>query len=438
MERKYSFSIRLKLVLFTVTLAIITYSTSFVFIFFLYDFLKAYISFSLEWFTIFTFILGIIWSGILAFLFARLITKPIESLEKVATIAADGNLSQTVEIPKTDDEIRGLAISFEAMLSNLNSIVKNIDENFDKTNQAVLQMKQASSTAYTHSQLISSSISEISRGAEDSSEAIQNTAESVEIASDLARKVQDRASESKQKSDAMLETLNTTKQVVNSLVGGINQIAHEQQTSLKSVDNLKQNAYQVESIITMVGEIAEQTNLLALNASIEAARAGEHGQGFAVVAEEIRKLADQSARAVQQISGLIGAIQDDVKQVVENINQNVVFANKEADNGQKTNHTFEEMSTSVTEVASEIESISQLVDKQLVSIQDTSRESQEVAAIAEETSAGAEEVNAAIQEQVSSIEEVDRLAQAIEEHANGLKKQIQQFTLEESEKRKDA
>jgi methyl-accepting chemotaxis protein len=96
------------------------------------------------------------------------------------------------------------------------------------------------------------------------------------------------------------------------------------------------------------------------------------------------------------------------------------------------------MSTSVTEVASEIESISQLVDKQLVSIQDTSRESQEVAAIAEETSAGAEEVNAAIQEQVSSIEEVDRLAQAIEEHANGLKKQIQQFTLEESEKRKDA
>ncbi|MCF3942742.1 methyl-accepting chemotaxis protein [Oceanobacillus alkalisoli] len=429
MERKYSFSIRKKLVLFTISLAIITYSTSFVFIFFLYDFFQDYIPFSLEWFTVITFILGITWSGILAFFFASLITKPIEKLEKAATIAAEGNLNQTVQIPKSNDEIRGLALSFNAMLTNLNSIVQNIDENFDKTNQAVVQMKESSTTAHTHSQMIGTSISEISKGAEDSSVAIQNTAESVEIASDLAIKVQDRASGSKGKSNQMLGTLNTTKRVVSSLISGIDRIAKEQQVSLTSVNNLKENAIQVETIISMVGEIAEQTNLLALNASIEAARAGEHGQGFAVVAEEIRKLADQSAGAVQQISGLIGSIQVDVKNVVENINQNVVFANNEAKNGEQTNETFEEMSSSVMEVATEIETISQLVDKQLQSIQDTSRESQEVAAIAEETSAGAEEVNAAIQEQVASIEDVDRLAAEIEEHANQLKKQIRQFQL---------
>src|SRR5699024_5201813 len=97
-----------------------------------------------------------------------------------------------------------------------------------------------------------------------------------------------KAEQSKMKSDEMTETLNTSKTVVNNLVQGIQALAREQEASLQGVQSLKDNAHQVESIITMVGEIAEQTNLLALNASIEAARAGEHGQGFAVVAEEIR------------------------------------------------------------------------------------------------------------------------------------------------------
>src|SRR5699024_73468 len=160
--------------------------------------------------------------------------------------------------------------------------------------------------------------------------------------------------------------------------------------------HLKENALEVESIITMVGEIAEQTNLLALNASIEAARAGEHGKGFAVVADEIRILADESANAVQQISTLIGSIQNDVTNVVKKISEHVVHAQEKAEAGALTNTSIEHMSTSVTEVANEVTTIRDLVNRQLQFIQMTVQQSQEVAAISEETSAATEEDSAAV------------------------------------------
>ncbi len=413
--------------MFTTILAMITYSTSALFLYLLYDYVVEFWPVSMEVYTLTILSLGIIWSGILAFIAARVITKPLNRLAQVASEVAEGNLNQEVTIPRSDDEIRALSTSFDAMLKNLKEMVHNIDIHFNNTNQSVVQLRQASSLVSQHSDLISASVEDISKGAENSSEAIQQTVESVEEATVLAEKVQEKAGQSKEKSITMLETLNKSKQVVHQLVEGIQKLAQDQELSLKDVDHLKDNALQVESIISMVGEIAEQTNLLALNASIEAARAGEHGKGFAVVADEIRKLADQSAQAVQRISELIKAIQDDVNLVVKKINENVQIAVKEANNGVTTNESIEQMSGSVEEVASEIEVILTIVNQQLASIQATASQSQEVAAIAEETSAGAEEVNASIQEQSASIDKVEDLVHDLEEQAKGLNKQIQKF-----------
>mgnify|MGYP001362351468 CR=1 FL=1 len=431
MKKKHKFSLRWKLVLFTTVLAIITYSFSALFIYVLYDYVKEFWDISHEWFTIITLLLGIFWSGALAFMAAAFIIRPLQRLEEVASRVADGDLKHEVAISKSDDEIRSLGIAIQTMVDNLTEMIHNIEDNFKHTNETVAKMRKASSQSAEHSALIQASADDISRGAESSAISIQHTAELIEEATTLAIEVQEKAKQSKDKSEHMIETLSSSKEIVNRLVEGIQTLANNQKQTLqdKEVEQLISNAFEVESIISMVGDIAEQTNLLALNASIEAARAGEHGKGFAVVADEIRKLADESAQAVQQISALITAIQENINNVIAKITANVGNVLEEAKEGEKTNVAIEQMATSVTEVAEEIDRITMLVDRQLQSIQETVKQSQEVAAISEETSAATQEVNAAVHEQASTIKLVDDLAHELEERAQDLNTEINKFNV---------
>lgn len=424
-KRKYRFSIRLKLVVFTTVLAIITYSTSAFFIYVLYDLF--FTSMNKSVFTIITLLLGIIWSGILAYIASGVITKPLHRLEQAAMKAASGRINEDVPLSKSDDEIRSLGLAFNEMLRSLRTIVQNIEENFSRTNEKVVEITNASLVASERSKDIAHTIEEISKGANDSAVSMQTAAESVDDVLRIADQVQQKANQSEQLAKEMVTTLHKSREVIGSLVGGIEQLARDNQTSLVAVQRLEQHAKEVENIISLVGDIAGQTNLLALNASIEAARAGEHGKGFAVVAEEVRKLADESAKAVQGISELIQNIQKEVAHVVAQIHEQVKAANEEAAKGADTNNAIAEMTQSIHEVVRSVHEIAELAKEQMTHIEKAAIQSQEVAAIAEETSAGAMEVTAATQEQTSVIQHVNELAGELAEQAKKLKETIDQF-----------
>lgn len=427
MQRHYRFSLKLKVVLLVTILALITYSTSAFFLYVLYDYVTGFWDISKEGFTIITLLLGIFWSGLLAYFAAQIITKPLDRLENNVTRAAEGYLDEVVTIPQSDDEIRSLSIAFQTMLMNLHGMIENIEANFTVTSDTVIEMKTVSNSASEYARRMNGAIEEISQGAEKASIRMQTMTESIEEATELAKEVESKASVANDKSVAMTNTLKTSRQAVSHMVSGIETLARDQEASLVDVNQLKQNAEQVETIITLVGGIAEQTNLLALNASIEAARAGVQGKGFAVVAEEVRKLADESKMSVSRVSELIQTIQAGVNTVVKRIDENVGLAKKESEKGQNTNQAIEEMAESVIEVAGEIDSIKTLVNRQLQSIQNTVHESMEVAAIAQETSAAAEEVRATVEEQTDTVAKVDMLATELEKHSEHLNKEIKQF-----------
>jgi methyl-accepting chemotaxis protein len=426
-ERRYKSGLRKKLVFFITILALVTYSTSAFFIYFIKPTFAQDMNELL--FTSVTLGMGVFWSGMLAFFAAGFIVKPLQRLEQAALKAAGGDIAVEVEVPNSDDEIRSLGLAFNRMLHNLRDMVSSIEENFTKTNSNVVDLSKASEMASQQADAISRTISEISAGAESSAMSIQTTAESVEDVIQIAQEVQNHSKSSEQLSKNMVTELQGSKEVIHSLVEGITTLAKGNEDSLVVVRRLEDNAKKVEQIIQLVGDIANQTNLLALNASIEAARAGEHGKGFAVVAEEVRKLADESGKAVQGISDLIKNIQTEVGNVVGQITNQVTTANKEAEKGSKTNEVIETMTSTIHEVADSVQKISGLVDKQMESIRLTSQQSQEVAAIAEETSAGAEEVSEATREQAAVMEDVEELALNLKKQAESLKGTITRFHL---------
>ncbi|QCR31419.1 methyl-accepting chemotaxis protein [Lysinibacillus sp. SGAir0095] len=422
-----TFSLRKKLVLFVGILAFVTYSTSFVFIHYLHPMFFSQFIENQRVFEILTYVLGITWSCILAGIFSGILVKPLQQLEKSATLVAEGKIGQDVDVPKSRDEIASVAEAFQLMVTNLRQMVESIEGNFNKTNEVIIELSEQTSSASRKAEGIAQTVSQISQGAEGSAVAVQDTVEAIEDVRQLASEVNTRALNSANQSKQIIHNLQTTTDSIQGLVNSIQQIAQGNEKALGNIHQLEKNAEQIERIIGLVGDIAAQTNLLALNASIEAARAGEHGKGFAVVAEEVRSLADESAKAVQGITSLIQTMQENVSIVVKQMNEQVSFAVNESSKVSETTETVEGMALSVREMADAVVTISQLVEKQMVNIETTARQSQEVAAIAQQTSAGAQEVRGSTEEQAYAIEQVENLSKDLKRQSEQLYKMIQQF-----------
>ncbi len=277
------------------------------------------------------------------------ITSSVKSLLKAFQKQAEGDLTQEVEV-RSNDEISEMTQSFNLTNSKLSEMMKKIAMDSSSVAASSSQLSGASEN-------ISSNAEEQQSKTEHAAAAMQELGVSfVEVArnTSIASKSAKEANEFAVKGG----------DVVNKTIQGMNNISETVKESADTVEKLGKRSEEIGDIVEVINDIAGQTNLLALNAAIEAARAGEQGRGFAVVADEVRKLAENTTSATNEIGGMIKGIQDDTEKAVTSMHAGTKEVEEGVTLSNEAGKALEQIVESVQNVTSMIEQIASAVEEQ--------------------------------------------------------------------------
>ncbi len=356
-------------------------------------------------------------------------SKRINEIDEQMALIADGDLTGKDLYNEGKDEIADLAKSANIMKNKVKKLMENI------TTSA--QTVAASSEELTaSSQQTGESITMVANSAMKMAENVGEQSSIVDNLQEKTMEMENKMVALKDESERMGEAAQATsrkaadgKETATQAVGEMDYMAQQVSDAADMVDALGARSKEIGQIIDTISGIADQTNLLALNAAIEAARAGEAGRGFSVVAEEVRKLAEQSGNAAKSISSMISAIQDDTNKAVAAIRRGNEAVQSGKDKIEATGRAFDEIVSQVEELATTIDgsigSIKQAVETNKETLEAMNTVKSSSTAVEDE----AQTVSAATEEQAASIHEITTASRALAELAQGLQNEVVKFKI---------
>ena len=326
----------------------------------------------------------------------------IQGLARVTERIAGGDLTVQVE-PKSERDT--LSLSIKTMVTNLSSLIRKLSQNAKDVVAAAAE--------------ISSSSEEISGGAQDQADQIGQVSTAMEQMTATILQSSQNAGDATDSAKEASQKATSGGQIVGETIEGMKKIAEVVQASSESIEKLAKAADQIGNVTSVIDDIADQTNLLALNAAIEAARAGEQGRGFAVVADEVRKLADRTTKATREITEMISGIQNQTADAVQSMAAGI-------ENVESGRELADRAGASLTEIVTMVQRVMDMITQ--------------MASASEEQSATAEQISRSVV-QISQVtkgtaEGAGRsasTAQELRRQADGLQEIVSQFKVSDVE-----
>lgn len=372
----------------------------------------------------------------ITFFAVRGVTKDLVRSTLFASSVAGGDLSSTLDIQR-NDELGVLANALTTMVNKLKNMIaeaeqksREAQEQSAKAREAMVEANMAKEKAETSEQAIlvaaeqvdhvvnrlsaateqlSAQLVQSSRSTDMQRDQLAQSATAMEEMNSTVLEVAKNAGVAAEGSDRAKDKAGQGAQVVQESVRSINEVQTETETLRKKMEELGHQAEAIGTIMTVISDIADQTNLLALNAAIEAARAGEAGRGFAVVADEVRKLAEKTMQATTEVGSAVGGIQTGTRQSITAVEHTVENLSATTALVQKSGEALDEIVAEVTSTAFQVSSIAAAAEQQSAASEEISHSLDEINRMADEGANAMQQSAQAVSELAQQTQELQTL-----------------------------
>jgi methyl-accepting chemotaxis protein len=337
---------------------------------------------------------SILVSVLLGFMIIRSISAAASALINVSGAMVNGDLSQRVQLTTTD-EFGTIGRSFDAMADAFSQALAQVTVSATQVAAAAGQVQATAEKIATGSEEVAAQATTVATAGEEMAATSGDIAQNCQLAVDAA--------------NVATQTAKNGFDVVQHTIDGIKQRGAKTKENAIIIESLGARSDQIGAIVATIEDIADQTNLLALNAAIEAARAGEQGRGFAVVADEVRALAERTTKATKEISGMIKAIQTETRQAIISMEEGVKGTERGAVEAAQLETSLNEILEQIGSVAMQVSQIATAAEEQTATTSEISSNMQQITDVVQQTSHGAQESATAASQLNGNAEELQRL-----------------------------